>query len=117
MRYIYKILSCFFVAVLICCVCNGCNNKDASTANGDDKNMESRVENETDSTSKKSGTLTIPSNRAEKEELFGTTDKFGRWTAPKASYTDPKTGQIYNKEGIVIGNKNKTVKPNPDAVG
>lgn len=61
-------------------------------------------------------TPTIPRNQKEQEELFGKTDKSGRWIPPEDSYVDPKTGNTINKEGVVI-DLGKPTKPNPNAVG
>lgn len=62
---------------------------------------------------------TIPTTIKESEELFGKIDKVtGKWIPPEDSYTDPKTGNIINKEGVVIGiAPGYTPKPNPNAVG
>lgn len=119
MKYLKKVCIYTFTAMMICCTCNGCNNKETTTQSiqKDSVKAESETENLSESDLANDRTLTMPSNKLEQEELFGTTDKSGRWIAPKNSYTDPKTGQIYNKEGVVIGNTNKKPRSHPDAAG
>lgn len=56
--------------------------------------------------------------RSQKEaEIVGTINESGQWIPPAGSYTDPKTGNILNREGVVIGNDKKIFKPDPNAVG
>lgn len=50
--------------------------------------------------------FTIPKNKKEYEGLFGTKDESGRWIPPEDSYVDPKSGNILNREGVVIGTTN-----------
>lgn len=120
-----KLLVMFTCLVFSCSIFTGCTKQKAvvqqntpeiktETAASDEADS-SEKEKETDKSEKEQ--LTIPHNKKEEEELFGTTDKNGNWVAPEESYTDKKTGNIYNKEGVLIGVDPKYFKPNPNAVG
>lgn len=117
MKYLKKVWICTFVTMLICCICNGCSNKGTDTSNiqEDSANTESQTEYVTESDLPANRNFTIPKNKKEYEELFGTKNESGRWIPPEDSYVDPKSGNILNREGVVIGTTN--TKPNPDAVG
>ncbi len=43
-----------------------------------------------------------PRNQKEYDEMFGVVDEDGKWIPPEGAYRDPKTGNIKNKDGIVI---------------
>lgn len=97
-------------------LCTGCGNQGAENGKNNEATeaiSEAEAEGKTGSQGQK---LTVPTTQQEHDELFGKTDSSGKWTPPKDSYTDPKTGNIYNKEGVVIGGPRPT-KPVPGAVG
>ena len=48
--------------------------------------------------------LKPPKTKEEIEDAFGKVNDQGKWIPPEGSYVDPKTGNILNKDGIVIGN-------------
>jgi len=37
------------------------------------------------------------------EDALGTVNESGKWTPPAGSHIDPKTGNILNKDGVVVG--------------
>lgn len=47
--------------------------------------------------------LKTPRTKEELEEALGTVDEQGEWTPPEGSYIDPQTGNIMNKDGVMIG--------------
>lgn len=122
-----KLLLIFTCIIFSCFIFTGCNKQETTvqqsttktkTQADSDEADSSEKENETEKTQKtEKDQLTVPHNKKEEEELFGTTDKNGNWVAPEESYTDKKTGNIYNKEGVLIGVDPKYFKPNPNAVG
>lgn len=42
-------------------------------------------------------------NEKELEDALGTVNESGKWTPPAGSHIDPKTGNILNKDGVVVG--------------
>lgn len=123
-KKIFAIITC---VIFSCFIFIGCSkqetaihkdNTEIETETVSEEADVSEKENETEKTQKtEKDQLTVPHNKKEEEELFGTTDKNGNWVAPEESYTDKKTGNIYNKEGVLIGVDPKYFKPNPNAVG
>lgn len=119
-----KLLVIFTCVIFSCSIFTGCN-KQETAIHKDNTEIETETVSEEADVSKKEETeksekaqpKTIPKTKKEEEELFGTTDKNGNWVAPEDSYTDKKTGNIYNKEGVLIGVDPKYFKPNPNAVG
>lgn len=106
-------LSLLFMIV----TCTGCNDKD----NGKESinNIEMSVQEETiedaedaetteaQNTSTPTQKLQPPRTKKELEDALGAVDKQGNWTPPEGSYIDPKTGNIMNKDGVVIGTTQK----------
>ncbi len=95
--------------------CTGCDNNDSKINKpsvqeeteetiGDIENTEN-TENQADLT--QSQNLKVPHTQEEMEEAFGTVDEEGNWTAPEGSYIDPKTGNILNKDGVLVGTTQK----------
>ena len=41
--------------------------------------------------------------KKELEDALGTVNESGKWTPPAGSHIDPKTGNILNKDGVVVG--------------
>lgn len=54
--------------------------------------------------------LKTPQTKQEMDEAFGTVDKQGKWNPPEGSHVDPQTGNIINKDGVVVGT---TQRPRP----
>lgn len=110
------------IAAFVCILCSGCRKEEPETEPETTKISETAAA-DTEKTSENVDTdkpsPTVPTTKKEYEELFGKTDKVtGKWIPPKDSYTDPKTGNILNKEGVVIGTApGYKPKPNPNAVG
>ncbi len=109
-------------AVFVCILCSGCQKEEPKTEPETTKISETTAtdaEKTAETVNADVQSPTIPTTIKESEELFGKTDKVtGKWIPPKDSYTDPKTGNIINKEGVVIGiAPGYTPKPNPNAVG
>lgn len=109
-------------AVFVCIFCSGCRKEEPKTEPETTKISETTatdVEKTAETVNADVPSPTIPTTIKESEELFGKTDKVtGKWIPPKDSYTDPKTGNIINREGVVIGiAPGYTPKPNPNAVG
>lgn len=109
-------------AVFVCILCSGCRKEEPKTEPETTKISETAAtdaEKTAETVNADVQSPTIPTTIKESEELFGKTDKVtGKWIPPKDSYTDPKTGNIINREGVVIGiAPGYTPKPNPNAVG
>lgn len=121
-----KSFAIFICMIFFCSIFTGCNKQEV-TVQEEDTELKNKTVQDESNTSEKEETekiqktekshLTIPKNKKEEEELFGTTDKNGNWVPPEGSYTDSKTGTIYNKEGVVVGVDPKYFKPDPNAVG
>ena len=47
--------------------------------------------------------LKTPRTKKELEDALGTVNESGKWTPPAGSHIDPKTGNILNKDGVVVG--------------
>lgn len=52
-----------------------------------------------------------PRNQEEFEEMFGVVEESGTWIPPNGAYKDPRTGNIKNKDGVVISGGNETPHP------
>lgn len=52
------------------------------------------------STTKK---LKPPKTKKEMDETFGIVDEQGNWTPPEGSYIEPQTGNVLNKDGVLVG--------------
>lgn len=116
MKKTTKITRMYVLAVLIGCLLCGCAHKEDSLSVESEKNKSESI-TEQGTTKKELPHKTIPRNNKDKEELFGHTTNSGVWIPPKDSYTDPKTGDIYNKEGTLIGSRNHGVIDDSNAVG
>lgn len=97
-----------FIVVILCTGCSGKKMTDSSSVPINSSNIQSEQENEEESTSSEAVSITnkvpsIPRDEKEYTEKFGTKDQSGKWTPPENSYTDPKTGTIYNEDGVRIG--------------
>lgn len=86
-------------------VCVGCNSKSKEVINNKSstETVSPRNNTEIQNSSKQTEKLKIPKTKKEREEAFGAVDDQGNWTPPKDSYIDPKTGNILNKDGVVVG--------------
>lgn len=109
-------------AVFVCILCSGCQKEEPKSEPETTKISETAAtdtENTSENVDTDKPSPTVPATKKEYEELFGKTDKVtGKWIPPKDSYTDPKTGNVKNKEGVVIGiAPGYMPKPNPNAVG
>jgi len=101
--------------LFIIVTCAGCSNKDS----GNESNIEGSVQEETiEDTEKTDNTenqitsaptqkLQPPRTKKELEDALGTVDEQGEWTPPEGSHVDPKTGNIINKDGVVVGTTQK----------
>lgn len=56
-----------------------------------------------------------PHNQKEYDEMFGVVDESGTWIPPEGAYKNPKTGNIKNKDGVVISFGNQI--PHPARLG
>lgn len=122
-KKIFAIITC---VIFSCFIFTGCS-KQETAIHKDNTEIETETvseeadvsEKEETEKSEKTQSKTIPKTKKEEEELFGTSDENGNWIPPEGSYTDPKTGTVYNKEGTVIGNDPRYYNPNryPNAVG
>ena len=102
-----------FTVLLICLLCSGCgkgrtskqieDQPPVSTEFKAEQATETDLLRETDF-STNSKPLTPPRTKEEEEELYGSTNEAGEWIPPKDSHIDSKTGNVYNKDGSVIGN-------------
>lgn len=97
-----------FIVVIFCTGCSGKKMSDSSSVPTNSSNIQSELENEEESTSSGAASITnkvpsIPRDEKEYAEKFGSKDLSGKWAPPENSYTDPKTGAIYNEDGVRIG--------------
>ncbi len=121
-----KIREFAFSVTLVCLLCSGCGVKRGEQQDiPEDVSeietgiiIECETEQESEATSTQNGSLPpIPKTKEEEEELFGKTTLDGQWIPPEGSYKYPD-GNIYNKEGLVIGQWRKpTEKEITNAVG
>ena len=119
MEKVTKSALLYVLAALVGCLLCGCGaRKDSFVAKIESElnEPESIAEQGTSNQKAPHKARTIPQNKEEKEKLFGST-KSGVWIPPKDSYTDPKTGDVYNREGTLIGSRNKGVIDDSNAVG
>lgn len=116
-----KIRGCLFALALVCGICTGCGSKEnldsqQNSEAASSASAESSPITEEETEAAVSGkTMTIPKTQKEHDELFGTVDENGEFVPPEDSYVNPKTGNIINREGVVIGSA--FTKPCPYAVG
>lgn len=120
MKKLTKIIKMYVFAVLVGCLLCGCVHREDSSAvklESEENESKSMTEQGTSNQEVPHKTKTIPQNKEEKEKLFGRVTNSGVWIPPKDSYTDPKTGDVYNREGTLIGSRNNGVIDDSDAVG
>lgn len=103
--------------LFIIVTCTGCSDKDS--VNESMNNIEGSVQEdiiedtektdntETQTTSEPTQKLQPPRTKKELEDALGTVDEQGEWTPPEGSHVDPKTGNIINKDGVVVGTTQK----------
>lgn len=104
----------FSLLFVIMVLCTGCSDKDnGDTSKNNRTSGESFVQEETiestDNTDNADGSsaptpeLKTPRTKKELEDALGTVNESGKWTPPAGSHIDPKTGNILNKDGVVVG--------------
>ena len=76
----------FSLLFVIMVLCTGCSDKDNA-----------------DGSSAPTPELKTPRTKKELEDALGTVNESGKWTPPAGSHIDPKTGNILNKDGVVVG--------------
>ncbi len=103
--------------LFIIVTCTGCSDKDSG--NESINNIEGSVQEETiedaqstenteaQTTSTPTQKLQPPRTKKELEDALGVVDEQGKWTPPEGSHIDPKTGNIINKDGVVVGTTQK----------
>ena len=90
----------FSLLFVIMVLCTGCSDKD----NGDtSKNNNIDNTDNADGSSAPTPELKTPRTKKELEDALGTVNESGKWTPPAGSHIDPKTGNILNKDGVVVG--------------
>ena len=77
------VFSLLFVIMVLCTGCSNTDNADGSSAPTPE--------------------LKTPRTKKELEDALGTVNESGKWTPPAGSHIDPKTGNILNKDGVVVG--------------
>ena len=105
---------CFIV--MLCFLCSGCGTKESERQDAPENATEVETgimdesETEPETTLPENRSLPpIPKTKKEEEELFGKTTSDGQWILPEGAYRD-WDGNIYNKEGLVIGQWRKPTK-------
>lgn len=107
----------FSLLFVIMVLCTGCSDKDnGDTSKNNRTSGESFVQEETiestdniDNTDNADGSsaptpeLKTPRTKKELEDALGTVNESGKWTPPAGSHIDPKTDNILNKDGVVVG--------------
>lgn len=128
MKYKAIVISGLLFVIISCTACgnsssgNEVKNNSSSTEMSvqkettEDSEKAENTEAQTDPTSTQK--LKVPRTKEELEEAFGTMNEQGHWTPPEGSYIDPKTGNIMNKDGVVIGTTQKpSSKARPGSQG
>lgn len=96
--------------------CTGCSDEDkgdkplnneSSIEISDQENTENTKDTENQTSSETTQKLKVPRTKEEMEAAFGAVDEKGNWTPPEGSYVDPKTGNIMNKDGVLVGTTQK----------
>lgn len=97
--------------VVTCAGCSDKNSGNESINNIEESVQEETIEDtqntETQTTPEPTQKLQPPRTKKELEDALGAVDEQGKWTPPEGSYIDPKTGNIMNKDGVVIGTTQK----------
>ena len=96
----------FSLLFVIMVLCTGCSDKDnGDTSKNNRTSGESFVQEETIESTDNTDTpeLKTPRTKKELEDALGTVNESGKWTPPAGSHIDPKTGNILNKDGVVVG--------------
>lgn len=123
------VLGTFLAVMAMCTGCGDKENGEVAKTNGnfeepsvqDEKaaNTEKTdvAEEETNSAVQTSK-LEPPQTEKEMEEAFGIVNEEGKWIPPANSHIDPQTGNIINKDGVVVGTTRKPYsKPLPGSKG
>lgn len=102
--------------VFIMITCTSCSNeansnelinsrtsveKSIQRKDAEDAEKTENIEDQVNSTSTQE--LQVPRTKEELEEALGSVNEQGNWTPPEGSYIDSKTGNIINKDGVVVG--------------
>lgn len=97
---------------------SGCSKKEINT-----KDVTSQTETEPKNETEKKVIIIqnkmpeLPHTEKEFDEKFGTENEDGVWIPPEGAYRDPKTGNIKNKDGVVIGGGEAPHKARPGSKG
>ena len=94
----------FSLLFVIMVLCTGCSDKDnGDTSKNNRTSGESFVQEETIESTDNTDNADGSSAPTELEDALGTVNESGKWTPPAGSHIDPKTGNILNKDGVVVG--------------